>query len=46
MDKAVYSFKATVAGKVVASQSVTITNVNDGAKGAHRGLEVRKVLKD
>ncbi|WP_275540932.1 serine/threonine protein phosphatase [Lactococcus lactis] len=33
-DKAVYSFKATVAGKVVASQSVTITNVNDGAKGA------------
>ena len=29
-DKAVYSFKATVAGKVVASQSVTITNVNDG----------------
>ncbi|WP_259771806.1 phage tail spike protein [Lactococcus lactis] len=33
-DKAVYSFKATVGGKVVASQSVTITNVNDGAKGA------------
>ncbi|WP_406841695.1 hypothetical protein ABLU29_11450 [Lactococcus lactis] len=33
-DKAVYSFKATIAGKVVASQSVTITNVNDGAKGA------------
>ncbi|MDV4193195.1 phage tail protein, partial [Lactococcus lactis subsp. lactis] len=32
-DKAVYSFKATIAGKVVASQSVTITNVNDGAKG-------------
>lgn len=29
-DKAVYSFKATVGGKVVASQSVTITNVNDG----------------
>ncbi|WP_225666413.1 hypothetical protein [Lactococcus garvieae] len=29
-DKAVYSFKAIVAGKVVASQSVTITNVNDG----------------
>ena len=29
-DKAVYSFKAKVAGKVVASQSVTITNVNDG----------------
>lgn len=29
-DKAVYSFKATVAGKVVASQSVTITNVDDG----------------
>ncbi|ARE01956.1 hypothetical protein [Lactococcus lactis] len=29
-DKAVYSFKATVAGKVVGSQSVTITNVNDG----------------
>ncbi|WP_251904570.1 phage tail protein [Lactococcus lactis] len=33
-DKAVYSFKATVGGKVVASQSVTITNVNDGANGA------------
>ncbi|WP_270337943.1 hypothetical protein [Lactococcus lactis] len=33
-DKAVYSFKATIAGKVVANQSVTITNVNDGAKGA------------
>ncbi|MUV47249.1 hypothetical protein GII02_07420 [Lactococcus lactis] len=33
VDKAVYSFKATVGGKVVASQSVTITNVNDGAKG-------------
>ncbi|MDY4362094.1 phage tail protein [Lactococcus lactis subsp. lactis] len=32
-DKAVYSFKATVAGKVVASQSVTITNVNDGTSG-------------
>ncbi|TYR26473.1 phage tail protein [Lactococcus lactis] len=29
-NKAVYSFKATVAGKVVASQSVTITNVDDG----------------
>lgn len=33
-DKAVYSFKATVAGKIVASQSVTITNVNDGKGGA------------
>ncbi|WP_259768444.1 phage tail protein, partial [Lactococcus lactis] len=32
-DKAVYSFKATVAGKVVGSQSVTITNVNDGTNG-------------
>ena len=32
-DKAVYSFKATVAGKVVAGQSVTITNVNDGTAG-------------
>ncbi|WKG35973.1 phage tail protein [Lactococcus lactis] len=32
-DKAVYSFKATVGGKVVASQSVTITNVNDGKGG-------------
>jgi hypothetical protein len=32
-DKAVYSFKATIAGKVVASQSVTITNVNDGTDG-------------
>ena len=32
-DKAVYSFKAMVAGKVVASQSVTITNVNDGTDG-------------
>ncbi len=30
VDKAVYSFKAMVAGKVVASQSVTITNVDDG----------------
>lgn len=29
-DKAVYSFKATIAGKVVASQAVTITNVDDG----------------
>lgn len=29
-NKAVYSFKAMVAGKVVASQSVTITNVDDG----------------
>ncbi|WP_230579357.1 hypothetical protein [Lactococcus lactis] len=33
VNKAVYSFKATVAGKVVASQSVTITNVNDGTNG-------------
>ncbi|WP_305774738.1 phage tail protein, partial [Lactococcus lactis] len=32
-DKAVYSFKATIVGKVVASQSVTITNVNDGTAG-------------
>ncbi|MEL0453863.1 phage tail spike protein [Lactococcus lactis subsp. lactis] len=32
-NKAVYSFKATVAGKAVASQSVTITNVNDGTNG-------------
>ncbi|ADZ63672.1 hypothetical protein GV831_04165 [Lactococcus lactis subsp. lactis] len=32
-DKAVYSFKATVAGKAVASQSVTITNVDDGTNG-------------
>ncbi|MDY5177945.1 hypothetical protein SM192_15110, partial [Lactococcus lactis] len=32
-NKAVYSFKATVAGKVVASQSVTITNVDDGTNG-------------
>ncbi|WP_258312569.1 collagen-like protein, partial [Lactococcus lactis] len=32
-DKAVYSFKATVAGKVVGSQSVTITNVDDGTNG-------------
>ncbi|KAF6609284.1 phage tail spike protein, partial [Lactococcus sp. EKM201L] len=29
-DKAVYTFKATVGGKVVANQSVTITNVDDG----------------
>ena len=29
-NKAVYSFKATVGGKVVASQSVTITNMDDG----------------
>lgn len=34
VDKAVYSFKATVEGKVVATQSVTITNVNDGKGGA------------
>ena len=33
VDKAVYSFKATIAGKVVAIQSVTITNVNDGTDG-------------
>ncbi|WP_305774737.1 hypothetical protein [Lactococcus lactis] len=33
-DKAVYSFKATIVGKVVASQSVTITNVNDGEAGS------------
>ncbi|MDV2618048.1 phage tail spike protein, partial [Lactococcus lactis] len=33
VDKAVYSFKATVGGKVVGSQSVTITNVNDGKQG-------------
>ena len=32
-DKAVYSFKATVGGKVVGSQSVTITNVDDGIAG-------------
>ncbi|MGO2799515.1 MAG: hypothetical protein ACTIAW_10600, partial [Lactococcus lactis] len=32
-DKAVYSFKAKVAGKVVGSQSVTITNVDDGTNG-------------
>lgn len=32
-NKAVYSFKATVAGKVVATQSVTITNVDDGTNG-------------
>ena len=32
-NKAVYSFKATVGGKEVASQSVTITNVNDGTDG-------------
>ncbi|MDM7474825.1 hypothetical protein, partial [Lactococcus lactis] len=46
-DKAVYSFKATVAGKVVASQSVTITNVNDGAKGAQgpRGPQGPQGLK-
>lgn len=33
-DKAVYSFKASIGGKVVANQSVTITNVNDGKGGA------------
>ena len=32
-NKAVYSFKATVAGKVVANKSVTITNVYDGTDG-------------
>ncbi|MCT1183941.1 phage tail protein, partial [Lactococcus lactis] len=30
IDKSVYSLKVTVDGKVVATQSVTITNVNDG----------------
>nr|WP_237025228.1 hypothetical protein [Lactococcus lactis] len=38
-DKAVYSFKATVAGKVVASQSVTITNVNDGTSPINLVIE-------
>lgn len=32
-DKAVYSFKATIGDKVVSTQSVTITNVNDGEAG-------------
>ncbi|MDG4983508.1 phage tail protein [Lactococcus lactis] len=32
-DKAVYSFKATIGDKVVGTQSVTITNVNDGEAG-------------
>ncbi len=32
-DKVVYTFKATIGGNVVASQSVTITNVNDGEEG-------------
>ncbi|OSP86956.1 phage tail protein [Lactococcus lactis] len=32
-DKAVYYFKATIGGKAVASQSVTITNINDGTDG-------------
>ncbi|MEE8865473.1 MAG: hypothetical protein SOI40_03435 [Lactococcus lactis] len=32
-NKDVYSFKATVGGKVVANQSVTITNVDDGTNG-------------
>ncbi|MBU7543231.1 collagen-like protein, partial [Lactococcus lactis] len=32
-NKAVYSFKATINGKVVANQSVTITNVDDGTNG-------------
>lgn len=33
-DKAVYSFKATIGDKIVGTQSVTITNVNDGKGGA------------
>ncbi|MDN6035384.1 MAG: hypothetical protein L0I40_12425, partial [Lactococcus lactis] len=32
-EKAVFSYQATVAGKVVGSQSVTITNVDDGTNG-------------
>ncbi|CDI45720.1 Phage tail assembly [Lactococcus lactis subsp. lactis Dephy 1] len=32
-EKAVFSYQATVAGKVVANQSVTITNVDDGTNG-------------
>ncbi|MCT0080079.1 hypothetical protein EFK95_11110, partial [Lactococcus lactis subsp. lactis] len=39
VDKAVYSFKATVAGKVVASQSVTITNVDDGTSPINLVIE-------
>nr|WP_308298689.1 hypothetical protein [Lactococcus lactis] len=38
-NKAVYSFKATVAGKVVASQSVTITNVDDGTSPINLVIE-------
>ncbi|MDR9868398.1 phage tail protein [Lactococcus cremoris] len=32
-EKAVYTYQALINGNVVASQSVTITNVNDGAQG-------------
>ncbi|UTG80073.1 phage tail protein [Lactococcus lactis] len=32
-EKAVYTYQALINGNVVASQSVTITNVNDGAPG-------------
>lgn len=33
-DKAVYTFKATIGDKIVGTQSVTITNVNDGESGS------------
>ena len=33
-DKAVYTFKATIGDKIVGTQSVTITNVNDGEQGS------------
>ena len=33
-EKAVYTYQALINGNVVASQSVTITNVNDGTAGA------------
>ncbi|MCQ4972169.1 phage tail protein [Lactococcus lactis] len=41
-DKVVYTFKATIGGNVVASQSVTITNVNDGEEGK-AGIDGRSV---
>ncbi|MCT0475957.1 hypothetical protein EFK98_13110 [Lactococcus cremoris] len=40
--KAVYAYKATVNEKVVGSQSVTITNVNDGTDGI-QGADGRSV---
>lgn len=42
-EKAVFSYQATVAGKVVGTSSVTITNVNDGEAGK-AGTDGRSVI--